>query len=59
VPSGVTLTNGWGAIFAVSGTTWTMTGPSYALSLAPNASFSFGFQGAGPSSPAPSNIVCS
>jgi endoglucanase len=58
VPSGVTLTNGWSATFAVSGSTWTMTGPSYAASLAPNASFSFGFQGAGSSTPGPSNITC-
>lgn len=59
VPSGVTLNSGWSATFASSGTTWTMTAPSYAPSLAPNAQATFGFTANGPSSPTPSNITCS
>jgi endoglucanase len=58
MPAGVTLTNGWSATYAVTGSTWTITGPSFAASLAPNASASFGFQGAGPSTPGPANITC-
>jgi len=58
-PAGVTLTNSWSATFAVSGTSWTMTPPSYQLTLAPGASFTYGFQAAGPSSPGPSGVTCS
>ncbi len=59
VPSGVTLGSGWTATFATSGTTWTMTAPSYQPSLAANASITFGFTANGPSTPNPSNITCS
>ena len=59
VPSGVTLTNGWSATFATSGTAWTLTPPSYQPTLAPGASYTFGFQANGPSSPAPSGVTCS
>ncbi len=59
VPSGVTLASGWSATFASSGTSWTMTPPSWAATLAPGATFSYGFQANGPSSPTPSGITCS
>ncbi len=58
-PSGVTLANGWTATFAISGSSWTMTPPSYQPTLAPGASITYGFQGNGPSSPIPANITCS
>lgn len=58
VPAGVTLANGWSATFATSGNNWTMTPPSYQLTLAPGASFTYGFQGNGPASPAPSGTTC-
>jgi endoglucanase len=57
-PSGVALVNGWSATYAVSGGNWTMTPPSWATTLAPGATFSYGFQGAG-SSATPTNITCS
>jgi endoglucanase len=59
VPSGVTLGSGWSATFVTSGSNWTMTAPSYAATLAPGASFTFGFTANGPSTPSPSNITCS
>ncbi|HKT03441.1 MAG TPA: cellulase family glycosylhydrolase [Rugosimonospora sp.] len=59
VPSGVTLGSGWTATFATSGTSWTMTAPSYAPSLAANTSVTFGFTANGPSTPGPSGTTCS
>ncbi|NUW42559.1 cellulose binding domain-containing protein [Nonomuraea rhodomycinica] len=58
-PSGVTLTNAWNATLTSSGTTWTAKAPSWATSLAPGASATFGFQAGGPSTPGPSGITCS
>jgi len=58
MPSGVTLTSGWSATFAVSGANWTMTPPSWATTLAPGATFSYGFQ-AGGTAATPTNISCS
>ena len=58
MPSGVTLSNGWGATVTQSGTTWTARAPSHATSLAPNASATIGFVANGPSSPGASNIRC-
>ncbi len=59
VPSGVALASGWSATFASSGTAWTMTPPSWQTTLAPGATFSYGFQATGPASPLPSGITCS
>ncbi|HUR05541.1 MAG TPA: cellulose binding domain-containing protein [Nonomuraea sp.] len=59
MPSGVTLTNAWSSTITTSGTTWTIKAPSWATSLAPGASATFGFQANGPSTPGPANITCS
>ncbi|MEV1168531.1 cellulose binding domain-containing protein [Nonomuraea sp. NPDC049784] len=58
VPSGVTLVNAWSSTITPSGTTWTIKAPSWATSLAPGASATFGFQANGPSTPGPTNITC-
>jgi endoglucanase len=58
VPSGVTLVNAWSSTITTSGTTWTITAPSWATSLAAGASTTFGFQANGSSAPAPANITC-
>lgn len=59
MPSGVTPTNAWSSTITPSGTTWTIKGPSWATSLAPGASATFGFQANGPSTPGPTSITCS
>jgi len=59
LPSGVTLGSGWNATVTQSGTTFTAQAPSYAPSLAPNASVTIGFTANGPSSPGATNIACS
>lgn len=56
VPSGVTLQSGWNATVTQSGTTFTAAAPSWATSLAPNASVTIGYTANGPSSPAPSGV---
>jgi hypothetical protein len=59
VPAGVSLVSAWSSTITTSGTSWTIRPPSWATSLAPGASTSFGFQAAGSSTPAPSGIRCS
>ncbi|MBN6057397.1 cellulose binding domain-containing protein, partial [Nonomuraea sp. RK-328] len=59
MPSGVTLTNVWNSTITSSGTTWTVKAPSWATSLAPGASATFGFQAGGPSTPGPAAVTCS
>ncbi|HEY2674023.1 MAG TPA: cellulose binding domain-containing protein [Rugosimonospora sp.] len=59
VPAGVSLVSAWSSTITTSGTSWTITAPSWATSLAPGASVSFGFQASGSSTPAPSGIRCS
>jgi hypothetical protein len=59
VPAGVSLVSAWSSTITTSGTSWTIRPPSWATSLAPGASVSFGFQASGPSTPAPSGIRCS
>ncbi|MFI6787954.1 cellulose binding domain-containing protein [Nonomuraea sp. NPDC050383] len=58
MPAGVTLTNAWSSTITSSGTTWTVKAPSWAASLAPGASATFGFQADGPSTPGPAGITC-
>ncbi|MFC9281263.1 glycosyl hydrolase family 18 protein [Streptomyces collinus] len=50
-PSGTSVTSAWDADVANSGTHWTAKNKSYNGTLAPGASVSFGFNGAGPGSP--------
>ncbi|MEQ4720564.1 cellulose binding domain-containing protein [Nonomuraea sp. B19D2] len=59
MPSGVTLINAWNSTITSSGATWTIKPPSWATSLAPGASATFGFQANGPSTPGPADIICS
>ncbi|MEU8266903.1 cellulase family glycosylhydrolase [Sphaerisporangium sp. NPDC049002] len=59
MPSGVTLGSGWNATVTQSGTTFTAKAPTYAASLAPGQSVVVGFTANGPSTPGPSNIICS
>jgi endoglucanase len=56
VPSGVTVGSGWNGTFTQSGTTVTVTAPTWNSSLAAGAVASVGLVANGPSSPAPSNI---
>jgi endoglucanase len=56
VPSGVTIGNGWNATFEQSGTTVTVTAPTYGGTLAAGATTSAGFTASGPSSPAPTAV---
>ncbi|GAA5188257.1 cellulose binding domain-containing protein [Rugosimonospora acidiphila] len=58
MPAGVTLTGAWSSTITTSGSAWTITAPSWATSLAPGASTSFGFQANGSSTPPPSGIRC-
>ncbi|MFF4589678.1 glycosyl hydrolase family 18 protein [Streptomyces sp. NPDC001388] len=51
-PSGTSVTSAWEADVTSSGTHWTAKNKSYNGSLAPGASVSFGFNGAGSGSPA-------
>lgn len=51
-PSGTSVTSAWDADVTSSGTHWTAKNKSYNGSIAPGASVSFGFNGAGPGSPA-------
>jgi chitinase len=50
-PSGTSVTSAWDADVTSSGTHWTAKNKSYNGTLAPGASVSFGFNGAGPGSP--------
>ncbi|MER5530267.1 glycoside hydrolase family 18 chitinase [Streptomyces sp. NPDC002677] len=54
-PSGTSVTSAWDADVTSSGTHWTAKNKSYNGSIAPGASVSFGFNGAG--SGAPSNCL--
>ncbi|MGW0422143.1 glycosyl hydrolase family 18 protein [Streptomyces sp. NPDC003015] len=51
-PSGTSVTSAWDADVTSSGTHWTAKNKSWNGSLAPGASVSFGFNGAGAGSPA-------
>ncbi|WP_405658592.1 glycosyl hydrolase family 18 protein [Streptomyces sp. NBC_00079] len=51
-PSGTSVTSAWDADVTSSGTHWTARNKSYNGSIAPGASVSFGFNGAGTGSPA-------
>ncbi|CAM5424421.1 glycosyl hydrolase family 18 protein [Streptomyces canus] len=51
-PSGTSVTSAWDANVTSSGTHWTAKNKSWNGSLAPGASVSFGFNGAGSGSPA-------
>ncbi|MGV8978391.1 MAG: cellulase family glycosylhydrolase [Cellulomonas sp.] len=57
VPAGVTIASGWNGTFSQSGTTVTVTAPTYNASLAPGATASIGFTANGTSSPAPSGVT--
>ncbi|CAK7280955.1 glycosyl hydrolase family 18 protein [Streptomyces misionensis] len=50
-PSGTSVTSAWDADVTNSGNHWTAKNKSYNGTLAPGASVSFGFNGAGPGSP--------
>ncbi|MEU4034410.1 glycoside hydrolase family 18 chitinase [Streptomyces collinus] len=50
-PSGTSVTSAWDADVTNSGTHWTAKNKSYNGTLAPGATVSFGFNGAGPGSP--------
>ncbi|MGI5514693.1 glycosyl hydrolase family 18 protein [Streptomyces sp. CA-106131] len=50
-PSGTSVTSAWDADVTNSGTHWTAKNKSYNGTLAPGASVSFGFNGAGPGAP--------
>ncbi|WP_351223719.1 glycoside hydrolase family 18 chitinase [Streptomyces sp. NPDC002133] len=50
-PSGTSVTSAWDADVTASGTHWTARNKSWNGSLAPGASVSFGFNGAGPGAP--------
>ncbi|MCX4513323.1 glycoside hydrolase family 18 chitinase [Streptomyces sp. NBC_01619] len=50
-PSGTSVTSAWDADVTSSGTRWTAKNKSWNGTLAPGASVSFGFNGAGPGSP--------
>ncbi|MEU2154118.1 glycoside hydrolase family 18 chitinase [Streptomyces sp. NPDC019396] len=50
-PSGTSVTTAWDADVTSSGTHWTARNKSWNGSLAPGASVSFGFNGAGPGAP--------
>ncbi|MET7327102.1 cellulose binding domain-containing protein [Nonomuraea sp. NPDC005650] len=58
-PSGVSLVSAWSSTITASGATWTIKPPTWATSLAPGATATFGFQANGPSTTGPSNITCS
>ncbi|MEU6229670.1 glycoside hydrolase family 18 chitinase [Streptomyces sp. NPDC047042] len=51
-PSGTSVTSAWDADVTSSGTHWTAKNKSWNGTLAPGAAVSFGFNGAGPGSPA-------
>jgi hypothetical protein len=57
VPSGVTVQSGWNGDFSSSGSTVTVTAPSWSPTLAAGASVSLGFVANGPSSPLPSGVT--
>ncbi|MGW5424726.1 glycosyl hydrolase family 18 protein [Streptomyces sp. NPDC003943] len=50
-PAGTSVTSAWDADVTGSGTHWTARNKSYNGSLAPGASVSFGYNGAGPGAP--------
>jgi cellulase/cellobiase CelA1 len=57
LPNGETITQLWNGTLSVAGSNVTVTNLSYNGSIAPNASTSFGFTGAGPSTP-PVSLSC-
>ncbi|MCK2221987.1 cellulose binding domain-containing protein [Actinomadura sp. ATCC 31491] len=59
MPSGVTLTGAWSSTITTSGDTWTVRAPSWATSIPPGGSATFGFQANGSSTPGPTGIACS
>jgi endoglucanase len=56
VPAGVTIGSGWNGTFAQSGTTVTVTAPSYNAALAAGATAGVGFTANGTSTPAPGAV---
>jgi endoglucanase len=58
LPAGVTVGSGWNGTFTQSGTTVTVTAPSYSPSLGANASVALGFTANGPSGQ-PSGVTLS
>lgn len=56
VPAGVTIGSGWNGTFTQSGTTVTVTAPTYNAALAAGATASVGFTANGTSTPAPSAV---
>lgn len=57
VPAGVTIGSGWNGTFTQSGTTVTVTAPTYDAALAAGATASIGFTANGTSRPAPSGVT--
>ncbi|PRY01601.1 glycoside hydrolase family 9 protein [Allonocardiopsis opalescens] len=53
LPAGTQVTGGWSAQFSGGGGSLTTSAPSWASTLAPGSSHSFGFQATGPSEPPP------
>ncbi|MFD0527769.1 cellulose binding domain-containing protein [Kitasatospora arboriphila] len=52
------VTQGWSAVFTQSGSAVTAANPSWATSLAPGASYGFGFNGSwGTSNPVPASFT--
>jgi endoglucanase len=56
LPAGVTIGSGWNGTFSQSGTTVTVTAPTYSPTLAAGATASIGFTANGTSSPAPGAV---
>ena len=57
LPSGVSVQSGWNGDFTTSGTTVTVTAPSWSRTLAAGGSVSLGFVANGPSSPLPGAVA--
>jgi cellulose 1,4-beta-cellobiosidase len=57
-PSGVQVTNGWGATVEQQGNTVTATAPSWASTLSAGSSTTIGFQATGPADPEPDDFTC-
>jgi len=57
VPAGVTIGSGWNGTFTQSGTTVTVTAPTYDAALVAGATASIGFTANGTSRPAPSGVT--
>jgi endoglucanase len=50
------LVNGWNATVSQSGSTVTARAPSWAQPIAPGGTWTVGYQGSGPASPAPTGF---